>query len=338
MTTALSAIFVFMLVIVVHEFGHFIVAKMVGIKVHEFSIGMGPKLFHKKGKETDYYLRALPIGGYVRMEGEDESSDDPRSFNKKPIWARILVIAAGAIMNFILAVIVFTIFAYNTGTPTTVIDEVIKDSPAYEVGIKAGDKIIRINNVQTKNWKSIVKEISNSDSKKDMHITVIRNSENVDFVLRPKYDEESNKVIIGIVPKSEKSFISSVKNGFETTGTVLGLMFKFLKMLFRGQVKSDDLSGPIGVIYTVGEAAKYGFINVLYLLGFISVNLGFFNLLPIPALDGSRIFFLLIEMFRGKPMNPEKEGFIHFIGFVLLLALMVFVTYSDIVRFKLLRR
>lgn len=109
-------------------------------------------------------------------------------------------------------------------------------------------------------------------------------------------------------------------------------------MLFRGQVKSDDLSGPIGVIYTVGEAAKYGFINVLYLLGFISVNLGFFNLLPIPALDGSRILFLLIELFRGKPMNPEKEGFVHFIGFVLLLALMVFVTYSDIVRFQLFRR
>lgn len=338
MITALSAIFVFMLVIVVHEFGHFITAKMVGIKVHEFSIGMGPKLFHKKGEETDYYLRAFPIGGYVRMEGEDESSDDPRSFNKKPAWARILVVAAGAIMNFILAIVVFTIVAYNTGTPTTVIDEVIKDSPAYEVGIKTGDKIIRINNIETKNWKSIVKEISNSDSKKDMNITVIRNSKNVDFVLRPKYDEESKKVIIGIVPKSEKSFISSVKNGFETTGTVLGLMFQFLRMLFRGQVKSDDLSGPIGVIYTVGEAAKYGFINVLYLLGFISVNLGFFNLLPIPALDGSRILFLLIELFRGKPMNPEKEGFVHFIGFVLLLALMVFVTYSDIVRFQLFRR
>ena len=161
----------------------------------------------------------------------------------------------------------------------------------------------------------------------------IRGSEKKDFLLRPELDKDIDRYVIGIVPQMRKSFSSAIKGGIEKTGMVLGLMFQFLKMLFTGQVKKGDLSGPVGVIYTVGEAAKYGFINVLYITGFISVNLGFFNLLPLPALDGSRILFMLIELFRGKPINPEKEGFIHFIGFVLLIILMVFVTYSDIVRF-----
>lgn len=322
-----------MIVILFHEFGHFITAKMVGIRVHEFSIGMGPRLFHRKKGETEYSIRALPIGGYVRMEGEDESSDDPRSFGEKSIVARILVVSAGAIMNFILAIIVFTIVSYGTGMPTITIDEVIPDSPAYEEGFKSGDKIVSINNKETKSWDSVVNEISIGESKKDMEVIVLRGSQRKSFVLKPKFDKETDRYIIGIVPKLKKSFKSAVKGGFQKTVTILGLMFQFLKMLLTGQVKRGDLSGPIGVIHTVGEAAKYGFLNVLYIAGFISVNLGFFNLLPLPALDGSRIFFMLLELLRGKPMDPEREGFIHLVGFVLLIVLMVFVTYSDIVRF-----
>ncbi|WP_234978596.1 RIP metalloprotease RseP [Anaerosalibacter sp. Marseille-P3206] len=338
LTTALAAIFVFMLVIVFHEFGHFMVAKLVGIKVHEFSIGMGPKLLHKKGKETEYFLRAIPIGGYVRMEGEDESSEDPRSFGKKPVGARILVVAAGAIMNFILAIIVFTIVSYGMGVPTTTIQEIIKDSPASYAGLQSGDEIKRINDEEVKSWNSIVENINKSDSDKNLTIVVKRNSEEISFNMKPKYDRETKRYLIGIVPSYKKSFLLALKGGVQTTGTVLGLMFKFLGMLFKGQVSRGDLSGPVGVIYTVGEAAKYGFLNLLYIAGFISVNLGFFNLLPIPALDGSRIFFMLIELIRGKPVNPEKEGFVHFVGFVLLMILMIVVTYSDIVKFKLFRR
>ncbi|MBW4828718.1 MAG: RIP metalloprotease RseP [Clostridiaceae bacterium] len=333
MTTALAAIFVFMIVILFHEFGHFITAKMVGIKVHEFSIGMGPRLFHRTKGETEYSLRALPIGGYVRMEGEDESSNDPRSFNKKPIGSRILVVAAGAIMNFILAIIVFTIVSYGMGIPTTTINRVIADSPAYNVGLRTGDKIININDTETKSWKTVVEKISEGKSTEDIKVIILRDSAKKEFILRPKFDKETDRYVIGIEPQMKKSFVSSIKGGIEKTGMVLGLMFQFLKMLVTGQVKRGDVSGPVGVIYTVGEAAKYGFINVLYIAGFISVNLGFFNLLPIPALDGSRILFMLIELFRGKPINPEREGFVHFIGFVLLIILMVFVTYSDIVRF-----
>ena len=336
MATALAAIFVFMSIIIFHEFGHFIVAKSVGIYVPEFSIGMGPKLFHKKKGETDYVLRALPIGGYERMEGEDENSEDPRSFTKKPIGSKMAVVAAGSIMNFVLAIIVFTIFSFGAGMPTTTIKETIKDSPAQEAGLKSGDKIVEINNESTKSWNKIADAINNSPPKKEMEVTVLRGSKLIDYHLIPKIDKEyNNRLIIGIVPTSEKTLISAIKGGFGKTIAVLGLMFQFLKMVFTGQVKTTDLSGPVGVIYTVGEAAKYGFLNVLYITGFISVNLGFFNLLPIPALDGSRLMFLTVELVRGKPVNPEKEGFVHFVGFVFLIALMIFVTYSDIVKFKL---
>jgi regulator of sigma E protease len=338
MATVLAAIFVFLLVIVFHEFGHFIVAKKVGIKVHEFSIGMGPKIFHKKKDETDYYIRALPIGGYVKMEGEDENSNDPKSFNNQSVGNRMGVVAAGAIMNFILAIIVFIIFSYGAGIPTTIIRKTIKDSPAYECGIKSGDKIIKINEKEMKNWDNIVNEISGANADSDIKVTVLRNNKAIDYNLRPQKDKEQERLVIGIVPTLKRSLPLAIAGGFKTTGQILGLMFKFLGMLFTGKVNSSHLSGPVGVIHEIGEAAKYGFLNVLFITGFISVNLGFFNLLPIPALDGSRLMFLLIELIRGKPVNPEKEGFIHFIGFVFLILLMIFVTYSDITRYKLFGR
>ena len=337
MLTAIAAIFIFLMVILFHEFGHFIVAKMVGIKVNEFSIGMGPKLFQKKKGETKYSIRALPIGGYVSMEGEDENSNDPRSFNNVPASSRIAVVAAGAIMNFVLAIIVLTIVSFSIGMPTTTISEIIKNSPAEKVGIKSGDTILSINDKDIKNWDSIVKQINESKPNEKMKMVISRNGNKIDYFVSTEINEE-NRAIIGIVPEVEKTFVSSIKGGFQKTGYMLELMFDFIKMAFRGKVSTKDLSGPVGVIYTIGEAAKYGIVNLLYLMGFISVNLGFFNLLPLPALDGSRIIFLLIEIIRGKPINPEKEGFVHFIGFVLLMALMIAVTYSDIIRFNLFRR
>ncbi len=337
MVTAIAAIFVFLMVILFHEFGHFIVAKTVGIKVNEFSIGMGPKIFQKEKGETKYSIRVLPIGGYVSMEGEDENSNDPRSFNRVPVLSRIAVIAAGAMMNFILAIIVFSIVAFNLGVPTTTIKDVQQDSPAESVGIQRGDTILSINDDQIDDWDSIVEKINGSEPNKEMKVTVLRNEEKIDYFLQPKIGDD-NRIVIGIVPVSRKSFLLSIGKGFEQTWSMLKLMFDFLKMAFRGEVSTKDLSGPVGVIYTIGEAAKYGVINLLYLMGFISVNLGFFNLLPLPALDGSRIVFLVIEMIRGKAVNPEKEGFIHFIGFVLLILLMLTVTYSDIIRFNIFRR
>lgn len=325
------------MVILFHEFGHFIVAKLVGIKVNEFSIGMGPKIFQKKKGETKYTIRALPIGGYVSMEGEDENSDDPRSFSKVSAPSRIAVVAAGAIMNFVLAIIVFSIVSYSMGMPTTTILETIEESPAEKIGIQSGDQILSINDKETNNWDSVVDEISKSIPGEDMTIVLLRHGESIKYTIKPETNEEE-RTIIGIVPELHKSFSSSIKGGFQKTGSMLKLMFEFIRMAFRGQVSTKDLSGPVGVIYAIGETAKYGIVNLLYLLGFISVNLGFFNLLPIPALDGSRIIFLIIEIIRGKPIDPEKEGFIHFVGFALLIVLMIAVTYSDIIRFNLFRR
>ena len=338
MPTGIAAIFVFLLVILFHEFGHFIVAKMVGIKVNEFSIGMGPKILQREKKETKYTIRLLPIGGYVSMEGEDEDSNDPQSFNNVSPLARIGVVIAGAIMNFVLAIIVFSIVSFSIGTPTTTILNTQPGSPAEKSGVQSGDIIIGINNNSTKSWDSIVNEISNANPDEKLTVTLLREDEKISYVLHPKKDKEEDRVIIGIVPVSEKTLIRAVKAGFERTGFTLKLMFEFIQMAFKGEVGREDLSGPVGVIHTIGEAAKYGFLNVLNLMGFISVNLGFFNLLPLPALDGSRVVFLIIELIRGKAIDPEKEGIIHLVGFVLLIMLMISVTYSDIIRFNIFGR
>ncbi|RKD34470.1 RIP metalloprotease RseP [Thermohalobacter berrensis] len=331
--TALAAIFVFFLVVVFHEFGHFIVAKLVDIKVHEFSIGMGPRIFKVKKGETDYSLRALPIGGYVKMEGEDEKSDDIRSFSNKPVLARMAVIAAGAIMNFILALLVFSLISYIIGAPTTTIMETTKDMPAYNAGIKSGDKIISVNNIDIDTWDELVSVISKSEGK-ELKVTVLRNNKKIDFYVDPVIEKDTGRAIIGIVPEMKKSILYSIKNGFDRMIFMLSMMFRFLRMLLTGNVNTTDVIGPVGIIHLVGEAAKLGFLNVLSLAGLISVNLGFFNLLPIPALDGSRLMFLIIELFRGKPIDPEKEGFIHFVGFVFLMLLMIFIAYKDLIRFN----
>lgn len=334
MQTAISAIFVFLLVILLHELGHFSVAKFVGIKVNEFAIGMGPKLLQKTKGETLYTLRLFPIGGYCKMEGEDENSDDPRSFNKVSPLARIAVVAAGAIMNFVLAIIVFTIVSYSIGTPSTTISQIIENSPAEKVGILPGDRITWINGMKIKNWDDITETISKSDPSEEMNIVLNRNNIEKSFYLKPIVDE--GRTLIGIIPKYEKSVISAIQGGLDNTIFFTKVMFDFVKSIFKGEVSTSDLSGPIGVINEIGKAADTGFTNLLFLLGFISVNLGFFNLLPIPALDGSRIVFLLIELVRGKPIDPDKEGFIHMIGFFLLIALMLVVTYKDLIRINIL--
>ncbi|KNF08853.1 putative zinc metalloprotease [Gottschalkia purinilytica] len=335
MQTALAAIFVFCLIIVVHELGHFVVAKLTGVRVHEFAIGMGPKIFGIKKGETVYTLRILPIGGYVKMEGEDEDSEDEKSFGKKSIGARIAIISAGAIMNFILAIIVFTIYAYSMGVPTTTIKSVENNLPAQQAGIKKDDKIININDKKVEKWEDI-KTIIGESKGKEANVTVLRDNKKLNFKIKPIVDEKDKRLIIGITPTTEKSFIGALKSGVENVIFVLGMMIQFIAKLFQGNIGSNDISGPVGIVYAVGEVAKSGWLSVLYLAGFISINLGFFNLLPIPALDGGRLVFLFIELLRGKPINPEKEGFVHFIGLVLLLALGVFVAYKDLIRFDIL--
>lgn len=330
MLTAISAIFIFLVVILIHELGHFLVAKYNNIKVNEFSIGMGPKLLQNNKGETTYSLRLIPLGGYVSMEGEDEDSDDPRSFNNAKVGSKLAVISAGAIMNFILAIIVLSIATYGIGIPTTEIESIIDDSPAFLSELKEGDNIKGINGIEINSWNEVVQSISNSGTDENILLEIERDGTIQEISIQPI--KEDGRSIVGIVPAKNKSFLGSIKLGFIQTFTMLKAMFQFLGMILTGNTQSLALSGPVGVIQQIGNAAKLGVYDVLMLLGFISINLGFFNLLPIPALDGGRIFFLLIEAIRGKKMDPNKEGFVHFIGFVLLISLMLIVTYKDIIR------
>lgn len=331
MGTAIAAIIVFSSLIFFHELGHFAMAKFVGIKVNEFAIGMGPKLLSFKGAETQYSLRALPVGGYVKMEGEDEQSDDARSFNKKSVPARFAVVIAGVIMNFILGISLFTLLFYITGTPSTTIQEIIADSPAEAMGLQPQDKIIQINDQKIKSWSQLESAIGGSDGSA-LAVTFIRDGNVMTETIQPMVDEETGRIMIGIIPQYQKSLGGAIKTGFQNAFMIIREVLGFLKRLIFRQATSVEVVGPVGLISLMGEASRAGWLNVVFLAAFMSVNLGFMNLLPIPALDGSRLVFLLIEGLRGKPVDPEREGMIHMIGFSLLLLLMVFVTYQDILR------
>ncbi|AOY77281.1 RIP metalloprotease RseP [Clostridium formicaceticum] len=333
MRTALTAIFVFGLLVFIHELGHFSIAKAVGIKVHEFAIGMGPKLFRYKKGETDYSIRILPIGGYVKMEGEDEVSNDLRSFSKKTVGERIAVIFAGPLMNFILAILLFVITFYNVmGAPTTRIQQVIENSPAEIVGIQPKDEILSVNNVTIRDWEHLVEEINTSQGE-ELQLELMRDNEKIQKVVKPEIDESNNRFMIGIVPATEKSLTLALRGSYEQTRMIVVEMLGFFGRLLRRQAISAEVVGPVGIITLVGQASRDGLYNVLYLAALISINLGIINLLPIPALDGSRILFLIFELFRGKPVDPDKEAFVHMVGLALLMLLMIIITYKDILTF-----
>lgn len=333
MGTIVIALLVFGILVIFHEFGHFSVAKLSGIKVHEFAIGMGPKILKLKDKETDYTIRLFPIGGFVRMEGEDEASTDKGSFSAKPLLTRMLVIVAGPLMNFVLAILLFVVIFYSIGFATTTISELTPGYPAEQAGLKPGDKIIAINNAQIDTWDELSNNISGRDADESLKITVLRDNKEKDLNIKPVFDEETNRAVIGISPAYEKSFIKSFTVSIDRVVFVTKQMFEFFGQLFGGKASAEDVVGPVGIIHLVGEAAKTNIYNVISLAALISINLGMVNLLPIPALDGGRLIFLIIEGIIGKPIDPEKEGFIHFTGFVLLLGLMIFIIYKDIIRF-----
>ena len=329
----LSAVFVFGLIVFFHELGHFSVAKYVGITVHEFAIGMGPKILKLTRGETDYSIRILPIGGYVKMEGEDEESNSFGSFSQKTVGERIAVIFAGAFMNFVLAIILFVVIFYNLGgAPTTTIKEIIADSPAEIAGIKENDEILTINNISIDSWETLVASINNSNDE-SLTIEILRSGEKIIKILKPQIDEENQRLVIGIVPHTKKSFVIATKASLMQIKMIMSEMINFFRGLIMREAQNIDVVGPVGIIGLVGEASKGGLYDVLFLAALISVNLGFINLLPIPALDGSRILFLTVELFRGKPMDPEKEAFVHMMGLAILMLLMIMIMYKDIATF-----
>lgn len=333
--TIISFVFVFGLLVFFHEFGHFALAKLNNIKVHQFALGMGPKLISYKGKETEYSIRIFPIGGYVKMEGEDEASDDERSFSCKTPLQRISVLAAGPIMNIVLAIVLLAIIAFSFGTPVNIIDKITEGSPAELAGLKSGDEIIKINNTDIDSWEDIVDTIGSS---KDniLNIKVLRNEETLSFKVTPKLDIETKRYLIGITPAMRKSVIKAVKSSVENVFLVMKQIFEFLFSFIRGEGSTEDVVGPIGMFHYVGEAARISIFSLFSLAAVISINLAILNILPFPALDGGRIIFAIIELIKGSPIDPEKEGFVHMIGFVILIILMILVVVKDISRFNLL--
>lgn len=333
MGTIIIALLVFGVLVIFHEFGHFSVAKLAGIKVHEFAIGMGPRVLKLKDKETVYSIRLFPLGGYVRMEGDEDASDDKRSFGNKPLLARILVIVAGPLMNFVLAILLFVVIFYSIGFPTTTINELNPGFPAELAGFEIGDEIIKINDKDINSWEELQKEINSAKSNESINMTVIRNDSERIISVNPRLDKETDRFVIGISPTFEKSIVKSFTVSIDRIIFLIDGMLEFFGQLFGGKASSEDVVGPVGIIHLVGEAAKTNIYNVISLAALISINLGMVNLLPIPALDGGRLIFLFIEGIIGKPIDPEKEGIIHFTGFILLMGLMIFMVYKDIVRF-----
>lgn len=328
MLTVILALVLFLFLIFPHELGHFMMARAVGVKVNEFAFGMGPAVWQKQGKETLYSIRIFPVGGFCAMEGENEESDQEGAFNNKPWWAKILVLIAGAAMNVLIAAVVMSVIILISGTATTTVDKVENGSPAQIAGLKQGDKIEYISGKKIEDWNDVSKSIGNKGKK--IEIKVSRNGKYEIFKINPR--KEKDRYVIGITPVIEKSPSKAITGGFKSTWYITRQMYKSLGMLASGNVAMKDVSGPVGMIGLVHQSATQGLISFFYLVALISLNLAIFNLLPLPALDGGRIIFVIIRMIPGKAITDKQEAMVHGAGMVLLLSLMVFVTWNDIIK------
>lgn len=335
------AILLFGFIVFFHELGHFLLARKQGIRVDEFWIGMGPTLVHKKIGETDYCLKILPIGGACMM-GEDDADDvSEGSFNSKSPLQRISVIAAGPVFNFILAFFCGLVFICCVGIDKPVISGVAEGMPAMEAGLQAEDKIVEINGKNIHIFREI-SLLNMMHPGEEMRVTYEREGKRNTVVLTPVYDEEAGAYMMGIYSDGyEKGTIGEIiLYSFYEIKYWIEMTLDSLKMLFTRQVGMDQLSGPVGVVNAVDQTyqvSKSGgaylvFLNMLRMAILLSANLGVMNLLPIPALDGGRLLFLFVELVRGKRVPPEKEGYVHMLGMIFLLLLMVFVVFNDIKR------
>lgn len=359
------------LLIFVHEGGHFIAAKKCGVHVYEFALGMGPKVlsFKRKNDPTEYTLRALPIGGFCAMageEGEDDESLDKDKFmcNKSKI-KRIIILVAGVTMNFITAIILLFIIGLSFGSTEqkSIIGRVESGSPADVAGLKVNDKIIECNGYKISTWDklTIVTNLKNKNNYYEYKVEhedgsvdtykitpdeyVVIGSETIKLdednkledVLK-KYDKKESEVtvtkLVGIGAPSEvkKDFLSALKYAFSKFGSIVSTMLLIIGSLFTGKLGLSTLSGPVGMYSVVGTVASLGFANLIYLTAYLSINLGVLNILPFPAFDGGRVLFVLIEAITRKKVDPKIEGYFHSIGFILIMLLMIYITFQDVLR------
>ena len=335
------ALIIFSVLILFHELGHFLLAKANGIKVNEFSLGLGPTLVGVTKGETKYSIKLLPFGGACLMEGEDGESQDERSFNSKSVWARISVVVAGPVFNFIMAWVFALIVIGCVGFDRPVLTSVSEGFPAAEAGLQAGDEIISMNGSRTHFFREI-SQYSIFHPGEDVKLVYERDGQGYETELTPKLDEETGRQRFGMNGKATRqrgTVLETVANSFFEIKYQICTTVESLKMLVTGKVGVKDLSGPVGIVKAMGdtyesnESAGGIWLAILSMVNFsifLSANLGVMNLLPIPALDGGRLVFLIIEAIRRKKISPEKEGMVHFVGLVALMALMVFVMFNDI--------
>lgn len=335
------AILLFSFIVFFHELGHFLLAKKNGIDVQEFAIGMGPNLVSKEYKGTLYCLKLLPIGGMCVMGEDEEATDAPGNFNNASVWARISVIAAGPIFNFILAFVGAVIITAMVGYDKPVLGSVDAGYPAAEAGMEKGDQIIKMGDKTIHIFREISLYNQLHQGEK-VDVTFIRDGQKHMVTLTPKMDEELGYARLGIGSSGnyKASALTALQYGAYEVKFWICTTIDSLKMLIARQVGVDQLSGPVGVVNMVDDtyqqSKSYGmrvvFLEMLNMIVLLSANIGVMNLLPIPALDGGRLFFLFVEVIRRKRIPPEKEGYVHFAGIVLLMLLMVFVMYNDIRR------
>lgn len=336
MQTIVASILIFGVLILVHELGHYFVARLTGIKVIELAIGFGPKLIGWRKNDIDYSLRIFPLGGFCRMLGENpEEAEEPDSFPQKPLISRAAVLISGAGMNLVLALTVFfMIFFFIIGIPTTSsgrIGTVIEGMPAETEGLQSGDMIVAVNEQAVEDWNDVLTYIS-VKPEQEINLLIERNGDQFNTSLTTIIDPESGRGMIGIAPPVEKyRFVASLSNSFQRFGMIITSIFQVV----TGQAPLD-VTGPVGIVFVIGEVAQTGLVNLMLLTALISISLGIMNLLPIPALDGGRLFFLAVEAIRGKRIEPEKEGLIHFIGFALLIFYLLFISYQDLIRWDVI--
>ena len=330
METAILAIILFCVMIFPHELGHYIAAKRLGVKVNEFAFGMGPVIWKKQKGETLHSIRLFPIGGFCSMEGEDEDSDEPRAFNNKKPWQKIIILAAGSFMNVLCAILIMSIVVGVLGFTTTTIDTVSEGSPAETAGIMAGDEITAIDGQPIEAWTDVSAAIASAEGGQII-MTVQRDGRTLEAAVTPEQTQDG-AYLIGITSRVSHNPFRAVAEGAKSTWNITVSMFQTLSQLFTGQLGADSLSGPVGMVQMVSQTTQYGWWDYGFLTALICINLAIINMLPLPALDGGRIIFVIISMITGRPVSQKVEGTVHFVGIMLLFGLMAYVTFNDITR------
>lgn len=341
------AIIIFGVIVTVHEFGHFVCAKLSGIKVLEFSIGMGPKLLQKRRGETAYSLRALPIGGYCAMAGEDEESDDERAFRNAKLWKRFIVLFAGAFMNFVLGfVLLIGMVSMMDVVPTTRVTGFsidMHEDGSYDFVSSSMDKLERQDVIISIDGTRIFSILDlnytlSSIGQGEHEVVVKRDGKRVELSGVVFHNSKTGGMLDFGVEYKDKNPLTVIKGAGDIFMSMTHIVGLSLKQLVSGKVSTEEVSGPVGVVTEISKTATEsesfldGLFSLLYMTSLITINVGIFNLLPIPGLDGGRLLFCVIELIRRKPVKPEHEGYVHLAGMVLLFGLMILATYNDIMR------